>query len=229
MSIIKDAFTEGRETKKKWERSQARKNDVRLEVGIQNLKWMNKRTSQGIMRMQQIDPETGETLNIFPSRLAVAQYIVDNILKDKTRNPVSITGNIEMCMMGNWKAYGYYWKQLDEASYIKNATKTPSNVSNGKPVFIYGGKGVNQIFPSIAAASRGINISEDIIKRCLDGKSGRVNSYVIQPFNNKLKTIRFKNVAEAVEKTGFAHKTITRYTKLKLPINNILYKIDSLE
>src|SRR6185312_13975696 len=126
MEIIKEAFDEGRTTDIDWQKSNAKKNQLKLDIATENFSLMKQREFHSPIPLHQICPETGKVLNTFPSRIAAARYITTNILKRPTKNPLAVTGNMEMCIRAGWKAYGFYWK-LATPKTLKTHTKSPAN------------------------------------------------------------------------------------------------------
>lgn len=232
MEIIKEAFDEGRETTTEWDKSKAKKNKLKLEVAAENLSLMKKRDFNSAIPLHQICPDTGKVLRTFPSRIAAARYIVSDILKRPEKNPLSITGNMEICMRGGWKSYGFYWKLATQES-IKKYDKTPVNA---KKVFVGGGGShvfASSVFPSIQAAADSIGVSAKVVRTALSqsGKSKYIpKRYYVQEYNPKPITKRFKNLEEAA---AFAKcdstETIRRHIIQNKPINNVTYVVDSMQ
>lgn len=228
MQIIKDAFDEGRETTTDWEKSKAKKNQLKLEVAAENLSLMQKREFNSAIPLHQIDPDTGKVINTFPSRIAAARYIVSDILKRPEKNPLSITGNMEMCMRAGWKAYGFFWK-IGTPDSIKKYEKTPVNA---KKVYIGGPRISRNVFPSIQAAADTLGVSADIIRTAMkpNSKSQYIpKGYFVQEYRDKLVTKNFKTLEEAAAFANCGSETIRRSILGKKPINNVRYVVDSMQ
>lgn len=135
MSIIKDAFYEGRETEVSWKKSAAKKNDVKMQVAISNIESFAKREklSGTPISLHRVCPSSGKVLQTYPNRLAAAEWIVKNVTKRTNQNPISVTGNLEMCMRAGWKSYGYYWIMTDTTVGRRRSGFRPVTVnSRGK-------------------------------------------------------------------------------------------------
>lgn len=137
MEIIKHAFIEGRETDVDWINSEAKRNQIKATVAIENFSTMSEKEFKAVIPLQQICPSTGAVLNTFTSRLAAAKYICTEILKRPDKNPVAITGNMEMCIRAGWKSYGYYWKIITKESMMESFAPTGTKVPHRAlaPVF----------------------------------------------------------------------------------------------
>lgn len=148
MSIIEEAFSEGRETKIPWSLSQAKKNDIKMQVAIQNMESLAKRQklAHTVIPIEQICPNSGKVLRVFDSRLQAAKWVVANVLNRPEKNPISVTGNMEMSMRAGWKSYGFYWRIAD--SLTGRSAPSPKSV----PVFVVKGR-KTQRFPSIRTAA----------------------------------------------------------------------------
>lgn len=160
MTVVKEAFIEGRETDVSWEDSKARKQDLKLQVYANNMEAAAKRSSMEIIYLEKICPVSGEVLAVFNNRLAAARHICIDILNRPDKNPIAITGNLHMCMLAGWKAYGFYWKVTTKARYedFNSVRKT------GTPVFIKRKKEC-QVFPSIADAAAFLDIPRRTLSR----------------------------------------------------------------
>lgn len=227
MEIIKHAFDEGRETTTVWEKSTAKKNQLKLEVAAENLSLMQKREFNSAIPLHQIDPDTGKVVNTFPSRIAAARYVVSDILKRTDKNPLSITGNMEMCMRAGWKAYGFYWKIATPTS-IKQYDKTPVNA---KKVYVGGPRISRNVFPSIQAAADSLGVSVDVVRTAMKPNANSKyipKSYFVQEYNEKPITKNFKTLAEAAAYANCGDETIRRSVLRNKPINNVTYVVDSM-
>lgn len=225
MKIIKEAFVEGRETEIEWEKSQAKKNDLKLDIALENFSVMKKREIFTPMPLHQVCPATGKVLQTFPTRLAAARYIVNEILKTPEKNPISITGNMEMCMRSGWKAYGFYWKLATPATLIKYTKPTPVNA---KKIFAtYCGNG--GVFPSIQAVANSFGISTKIIANQIKPNSKRKAYYTFQEYNPELRTLTFDTMKQAADYANVGDTPMRRWVKQGKPINNTIYKIKNFK
>lgn len=223
MEIIKEAFTEGRETDTKWSESKAKENQLKLEVNLENSVRISKHAFKSAIRMQQIDPKTGEVLNIFPSRMKAAEHIVSKILKNPpNKSAVSVTGNMEICMRAGWKCYGYYWKLLDEAKYVDSIVA--GSRSNNTKVFTLK-NGLESLYPSISAAAKSLGIAEKTIRKYLQPEMGRYNNITFHEYNPTPKTKKFTTIKDAAIHAKVDPQCLTRRIKYDKPIviNNIKY------
>lgn len=225
MEIIKEAFDEGRETTTEWDKSKAKKNQVKLEVATENLSLMKKREFHSVIPLHQICPDTGKVLRTFQSRIAAARYIVSDILKRPEKNPLSITGNLEMCMRAGWRAYGFYWKIATEESK-KKYDKTPKNA---KKVFIATSQ-MRTVYPSIQAAADAIGATPDIVRSAMrfGYRSPYVKkNYIVQEYVAKPKTMTFDTIVDAAKYASCSFTTMARWVDAGKPVNNITYKVIS--
>lgn len=181
MSIIKEAFIEGRSTQVVWDDSKAKERELKMEVFLDNMSSMSTKEINGIIPIQQICPDTGKVLRVFSSRLDAAKYIVSDVLKNPNKNPLSITGNMEMCIRAGWKSYGYYWKVMSEREYVNSIVNTSTT-----PIFsLKGGK--MTLFPSIQAAADAVGMKRNTLSGRLSRDSivtisGPTNTYM-QKYN----------------------------------------------
>ena len=192
MSIVKAAFIEGRETEVEWDESKSKQAEVKLQVALDNISRMNEREYNTLIPLQQICPNTGKILNTFPSRLAAAKWVVANVLKRPDKNPLSITGNIEMCMRAGWKSYGYFWKICK----LQDAIKTTGNTS-GQQVFVRK-IGKDAVFPSIAEAAAFVGVNRKTLSVKLKNDAFYVSKgYLCQFYNSQKKQLNFASVNRA--------------------------------
>lgn len=219
MEIIKDAFVEGRTTDIEWKKSNAQKNQLKLDVAVENLSMMKRRDFHTPMPLHQVCPATGKVLNTFPSRLAAARYIVKNVLNRPDKDPFAVTGNMDMCMRAGWKAYGFYWKLANSTS-IETHVKSPIHNANR----VYMTKGVSGgVFESIKAAAETFGVSSDSIARRLSPNSPRLGKYIIQAYNPTLQTLTFNNLKEAAAYANVGINSMSRWIKNKKSVNNTKY------
>lgn len=116
IKVIEDAFVEGRETDIHYDKSEAKRNQIKLEVALKNTALFSNKVANSAIPVDMICPNTGSILKRFNNRFEAAKYIVTDILKTPNRPPTSIYGNLTMCMRIGWKSYGYYWKLNDSSS-----------------------------------------------------------------------------------------------------------------
>jgi hypothetical protein len=149
---------------------------------------------------------------MFNSRLEAAKWIVANVLKRPDKNPISITGNMEICMRLGYKCYGYFWRIVSEKEALEwKSGKVKQSKSNSKPVFCkYNKGGTFGAFPSIAKAALVLGVDRDTLAEKLKGgnvvktKKARVQYYYKKP-----KTKVFSSVKEVREYLGVAN-TVTK-------------------
>lgn len=199
MSIVKEAFIEGRETDIDWEKSRSKQAEIKMEVFMDNMKSLSKKERMSAIPLQQICPNTREVLRTFPSRLAAAKWIIENILNRPNKNPISICGNMEICMRAGWKSYGYYWKIC---SLQESLAPDIKERNDGNKVFIRKLK-KNAVFPSITEAAAFLGVHRTTLSKALaDGKVHHYGQHMVQLYNPEEKTLTFETIAEAKAKLG---------------------------
>ncbi len=234
MKIVKEAFKEGRNTTVPWKKSKAKQNSLKLDVALENYSAMNDRQKNAIMPLHMICPNTGKILATFPNRLSAAKYICTHILDRPDKNPVSITGNMEICMRAGWKSYGYYWKIADEkyARYTERGSggEIPAALEEhainnpfarmGMPIF-YRVNGKNFLFDSIVTCAKELGKTIHFTRRIIVPNSGLVlPGKLIMPYNKEVKVISFKTKVEAAKYFNCGIKMINRILKSDELINN---------
>jgi len=219
MEIIKDAFFEGRSKINKWDESEAKQNQIKLEVALDNFSSMKKREFQQTIRLQQICPKTGKILNTFNSRLEAAKHICLEILKRPEKNPIAITGNMQMCISNGWKSYGFYWKVVSNDQH-------EHSVHNAKSIIVTG-KGIcaPRIYQSIERAANFYGMSEKTIKKYADSKE-IYNGLHFRYVNSTPKDITFGSIVEAQKFLGISDRKITNLLANNKPYNNYTIKLD---
>ncbi len=186
---------------------------------MENTETLAIREFNKIMPIQQICPNTGTVIQVFSSRLAAAKYITSDILKKPNKNPVAVTGNMEICMRAGWKAYGYYWKIMTEEQYIEKMTKasiTPIFASRGGKVTIYSSI---QEAANVLGTSRQ-TLSKKLIRDGLVTISGRLNTYV-QKYNTVCQEVK-------IDKESRMYKNIKTFFERRIrpdsnTFNNFTY------
>jgi len=234
MSIIKEAFVEGRTTDTKWVDSEAKKNALRLDVFTHNADSFNGREFRKQIALEQIHPLTGKSIQTFGSRLEAAKWVVKNVLKvdndPGNKRAVSITGNMHMCMLSGFKAYGFYWRHIEakkhEESILSKAVK-----SGGKMIWAMG-KGVqgHQIYPSIAAASKALNIGETTINDAIRKPMySRAKGVLVREYNPTQQTLEFKNISEACKFFNIKNNVMYNIYDAGRTINNYTLSVKNRE
>lgn len=219
MEIIKEAFDEGRTTDTEWQKSRAKKNQLKLDVTMENFSVMKQRDFYAPMPLHQICPETGEVLNTFPTRLAAARHIVKNVLKRPKKNPLAITGNMEICMRGGWKAYGFYWK-LATPKTMETYAKSPAN---SRKVFVLH-RNSGGVFPSIQSAADTFNVSTDVIRNRLKPNAKvRKKHLFAQEYNPTPRTLTFNSILAAAQYANVSAVRMTKWIRSGAVINNTTY------
>ena len=221
MKIIEEAFDEGRNTDTDWENSKAKQNSIKLEVELENFSMFSKKDNYKVIPLQKICPETGKVLATFTSRLEAANHICNEILKNPNKNPISVTGNMEMCMRAGWKAYGFYRKICD-AEVMLSETR-PS--SSAKALYCLDGT-KTIFFNSIKEASEFLNRSTDYVsyrlkplKSCSDGlvkikknfNNGKNVKIGLYNPSKKMKHIIFNNKTEMSQWLKVAVNHVSKY------------------
>ena len=222
--VIKEAFVEGRTTTTPWEDSEAKRNQGRLDLFAENVDNFNGREFNSPLALERIDPDTGMVVDSFPTRLAAARWVVDNVLNysgDKDKKAISITGNMHMCMSNGWKAYGSYWKYVNPEKKVK-AIQKEAHAHGGKMIWtkkIGQGFGGEELFQSITAAAKGLGVGEKKIKSALKGKS--IPGIIVMEGNATPVNKEFESFESACQYFGYADMYVRRMIANKKPINNI--------
>lgn len=149
-TVIESAFIEGRETDVAWDESQAKKNEIKVDVFVKNHQKYGERAINSNIPLAKVCPDTGKVLDMFYTRLDAAKHIVTT--QNITYSPLSITGNMEMCMRLGWKSYGFYWKQVTMEE-IDQWVKSKSAASDGKLIYLHTAKNT-KIIKSVGEAAR---------------------------------------------------------------------------
>lgn len=218
MEIIREAFIEGRETEVPFEKSIAKKNQLKMDIALDNLTLTKRHKLHEPIMLQQVDPNSGKVLRTFPSRFAAAQYIVSNILKNPKKKPVSVTGNMEMCMRSGWKAYGYYWKRVTSKIIDDSHIKTKDKV------WVYH-RGTENVYNSLSAVAETFGLNVDKIKDLVEGKD-KHKGITVRKYNPKLVKMEFSTITAAM-----IHADTRREDMMKRliisgkPRNNIIYSV----
>ncbi len=223
MKIVENAFVEGRETETPYKKSTAKKDQLKLDVALENLSLMTKKQVMAPIPLHQIDPTTGKVLNTFTSRMGAARYIVNEVLKRPEKNPLAITGNLDICMRAGWKAYGFYWKLATPASIAEHLKPA---ASNAKRIFVRN-IGKDYIYNSIEAAAQALDVSATTVRQMLIGKTtipGK-RGLVVQEYNPTPRVVNYNNTGDAVKALKISHNVAVNLHKNKLPINNIRVNI----
>lgn len=228
MSIVKDAFVEGRETEVDWGNSKAKKNDLKMNIAVSNMERQLDRKMFDKIQLARICPETGKVLQIYLSRLDAARWICKYVLKREDRNPVSVTGNMEMCRVAGWKSYGYYWKILE------NSVPSSKNIPSAQKVY---GRLLNSefVFDSITEAANyingmtGGNLTPNALRKRLTPQNGPIyvsiserRTMVLERYNEQKKVLTFESYSEARRKLKVGIKELKNR---KLSLNNCEIKI----
>lgn len=221
MEIIKTAFAEGRETDTDWEESKAKRNQIKMSVALENYSTMNNREFHSLIPIQQICPESGNVINTFPSRIAAARHIVNNILERPDKNPVAVTGNMHMCMSNGWKSYGFFWKMVNVSP-----VKLPTS-ANAKKVFVIMGRS-STICPSMQYAADLIGVSAKIIKTAITPNSKNKSiptNVIVQDYQPTLRTLEFGSLKEAADYANCSTATLAKWIATGVSVNNTIYNI----
>ncbi len=229
MEIVKEAFIEGRETDTSWEESNSKKNSIKAEVALENFSVMKKREFRSAMPLERICPDSGKVLGVYPSRLAAARWIVDNVLQNPDKNPIAITGNMEMCIRMNWKAYGYYWRLVPANSVTSKSTST----SNSKKIFAmtkYGmSSGIGMVHNSIQATADAYDVGAKIVRNRLrgiysrDGRRGAIG--FVEEYNPVKRILKFDSISMAAKSVRISESVMRKWVLSGKYINNTRYVV----
>lgn len=231
--IIKDAFIEGRTTDTHWDDSTAKQNQFKLDLFTSNIDNYNGKEFGKPIRIQRLDPQNGKVLQTYASRLEAGCWVATNVIKtaapDVVKKAVSVTGNMHMCISNGWKAYGYYWKYIDDKQFT-NSVKTQKNAHNAKMIGVsYLNR--HSLFSSIAEAAKSLNISDKTISSSIKNKKRTTSGHLFYEYNDTPQIKSFNTVAEASAFTGLSANSVCRYASngkyfnnYKLEIKNIVKK-----
>jgi hypothetical protein len=232
MGIVKEAFVEGRETTVDWDASKAKKDQTRLDVFSHNVDNFNGRKYGEKIALERIDPQTGKAVDYFSSRLEAAKWVVTNVLKmtsdPDNKKALMITGNMHMCMISGFKAYGSYWKYVNKKAFLDNVVKKSAKLKS-KLVWVLDESKSNtsgvaeNVHASIAEASKAIGVPSSTIRDSL--KSPRkYGKYIVMEYNPTVKVMTFKSAAEAARTFGMIQRKMDRIIDTGKLINNIKIK-----
>lgn len=219
MEIIKEAFVEGRETEVSYDRSVAKKNQIKMNVALENLTLIKQHKIHEPIMLQQIDPVNGKVLRTFPSRFAAAQYIVDKLLKNPNKSPISVTGNMDMCMRAGWKAYGYYWKRVT-GKIINDAHPKAGNTK-----LWVNNRGMEYVYNSYSAVAETFGLSVAWVKDLMEGKV-KHTGLTVRRYNTKLMKMEFETFTAAKKHAGLKNDgSLKRLIISGKPRNNVVYSV----
>lgn len=211
MNIISNAYKEGQDNPDvEYDNSNAKKDEIRLNVSIDNLNFLKTKKKNTIIVVQQICAKSGKLLKVFPNRLSAGKWVVEHVLKRPNKNPLSICGNMEMCMRAGWKAYGYYWKMVEPSPDDVNTIE--------KKVFYYKGN-TKGYYNSIVEAANDLSITPKNLGQHLRNgkiKKFKKNGYSIwlQHANMKAQTLDFNSLDDMKKHFTISNrvcKTIIKY------------------
>lgn len=226
MEIIKEAFVEGRDTDTEWDKSKAKKNEIKLEIALENYSTLGSREKRSLMPLHKICPTTGKVLERFPSRLAACRHIVKDILKRPDKNPLSISGNLEIGMRGGWKSYGFYWKIADVAEGAKE--RKVKAEKGAMPVYYCTGS-KETVFNTQYDAAAHFGICRKKLRAILNGDTTKnrdfLNGAILQKFNPTPRVLNFKSIQEASDYTQCSPNIMRKAIEAGGVINNVTYKI----
>lgn len=229
ITMVQEAFSEGRTTDTDWIVSKAKGDQAKLQAFIDNQQHFNAREFRAIRPLLQLDPDSGEVLRSFPSRLAAAKWVVAHVLKNPDRDPVSMTGNFMTCMELGYKCYGYYWKEVTQAEYETNVQER-SKAVGGKAIWAYGHQrgrcATGEVFVSIKEASRKTGVAESTIRANLHDCAQRVNGVSFREYNPKPIERHFYSAVNAAIALGVTVNSVIRKFQKNQPINNIIIKLE---
>ncbi len=227
MEIIKDAFIEGRETEVEWDKSTAKSNSVKVDVALENFSMMKKRERHSLIPLHKICPDTGNILETFPSRIAACRHIVKDILKNPNKNPISVSGNMEMGMRAGWKSYGFYWKLADKSYAAKVNTGT---ITMYRKVFYRSGT-KELIFASQKDAAKHFGVGVKKMRAWMNSKPNvnrdKLNGGILQEVNPKLVQLTFNSIKDAAKHANCSVYLMQKLLNETKVINNYQYNISN--
>lgn len=230
MEIIKEAFVEGRETETDWHESTAKKNALKMDVALENFSSMSSRERHSLIPLSKICPETGNVLATFPSRLAACRHICTDILKRPNKNPISVGGNLEMCMRAGWKSYGFYWKIGDAADGHKewSGSGGKREPTGCKPVYYRAGE-KETIFKTIADAARHFGVDHKTVRNAVNNpqaKNAFLKGAMLRFANPTPKIIHVDSIEEIAAHSGYSVNGLSKLIRNGLrTINNYTYDL----
>lgn len=235
IEVVKDAFIEGRYTETSWADSEAKSNQIKLDVFTANNSNFKKETASSAIPLQRIDPSTGKVLGVYPSRISAARWIAEHVLKHDPSSPsfhkkaLAITGNIFMCMASGFKSYGFYWKKATIEELENNPV--PSKNSKGIPVWVKSAHGFGFIVNSMTAAAKIAGVGDKKLKSLLfeEGVIGvSLNRHVFQKVNTVDTLVTFDSLEDASKITGLGIVFLKRIVGSGERVNGYEYNISGM-
>lgn len=235
IKVIEDAFIEGRETDVDYQQSEAKKNQIRLDVALKNISLFSNKAKHSALPVDMICPNTGKILKQFSNRFEAAKYIVTDILQTPNRPPHSIYGNLTMCMRIGWKSYGYYWKlneSVATAPQIQKFKEPNNKTSKKQPRYVlYYGRQIKKLFKNITEAANYIGVSSKKLSQAFGnmplrslptGKDG----FTLERVNDVLIQIKVKDKQTLMQILGIKRRdTVNEFLRTGATRNNKTYII----
>ena len=229
MEIIKDAFIEGRESDVMWPDSKSKQNSIKVDVLLENFSSMHSREKLSLIPLEQICPTTNTVVNKFPSRLAACRYICKDILKNPNKNPISVGGNLEICMRAGWKAYGFYWKIASKTEDVIDDVKEDASVGGCfvKTRIYYRNSIKETVFDSMKDTMAHFGLSKGKLRRVVNNEGSDrtfLKGAILQYYQPTPSTVIVGSVAEICEKLNCSYNIISNgLIRNKIIINNTTY------
>lgn len=230
MTVVKEAFHEGRETSVDWDDSKAKRDEVKLSTFSANVDNFNGRTYGAPIALEQVCPDTGKVLQTFSSRFAAAKWIVVNVLKlddPSGKKALSITGNMHMCITAGWKSYGYYWRTINAEKHHERLVKVSGKVGHGAlHVLDVRNHVVKTLtFASMHEARGSLGVSDSTIKKTLALKTPVYKGLVFTRYNLTPKVKKFKDIESAAKFFHAPAYYISKMIAAGTPINNYTIEV----
>lgn len=184
MTIIKDAFKEGRNTDVTWENSETLKKFELSQMTENNISiFTDSLEKYKSKKISQYDTVTGEKLRTFSSISEASRWLMDFHNKKKSHSKVyQMNGNLRMSMMLGYSSYGFYWKihshksnvkadgDLMDFSYDKSKIKTSRKTRKNDPYIVVDSDGTVTKHKSITSISNETGLSKLRVSRLLNDK-----------------------------------------------------------
>lgn len=229
LNVIKEAFTEGRETDIDWNQSEAKENQVRLETFVSNTRNFDGHVFGQPIALEQVCPKTGKTLATFSNRLEAAKWIVTNVLRisdPNNRKAMSITGNMHMCMLAGFKSYGYYWRRIDTQKHNESLVERAKKLGS-TAIFAISNTAVvkTMTFASIGEAAKATGVPATTIRANMYEYADPVKGWSFRPYNPRANSRHFRSVKGAAMYFGTKESYIRTVVAKGMTINGVTLKV----
>jgi hypothetical protein len=234
LNVIKEAFSEGRESPVEWDNSNAKTDHIKLNVLATNIDALKLRSKNTSIPLQQICPTTGEVLRVFPNRMEAARWVAKNVHKLSgdavQKRAISVSGNLYLSTLAGFKGYGFYWKITDMRG-LASFVRAKSEKVNGSPICAFpvgvGSKPLNLVYASISEAARETGVSEKVIRKHLADGSAAVGGYAFRNLKQSESVRTFKDIPTAAAHFGVSERLIASAIVRNVPLNNTIIRLEN--